>query len=83
MKYEYRMVQIPPNVAVDAAKHKGNEAAAYLQEVVNTHAKDGWEFYRIDRIGVVTKPGCLDGLVGKKDELNHYYVISFRREANG
>jgi len=80
MKYEYQMVQVPPNVTVEAKKHKGNEAAAYLQEVVNIHAKDGWEFYRIDTIGVETTPGCLDGLLGKKAELLRYHVISFRRE---
>jgi len=82
MKYEYKMVQVPPNVTVDAKKHKGNEAAAYLQGVVNIHAKDGWEFHRIDSIGVETTPGCLDGLLGKKSELRLYYVIAFRRKTD-
>jgi len=77
------MVQIPPNVTVDAEKHKGNEAAIYLQGVVNPCAKDGWEFYRTDSIGVETKLGCLAGLLGQKSEFNHYHVISFRREING
>jgi len=82
MRYEYRMVQIPPNVSVAAKKHKGNEAAAYLQEVVDTHAQDGWEFYRIDSIGVETTPGCLAGLFGQKATLSHYHVISLRREVH-
>ncbi|MGE7989753.1 DUF4177 domain-containing protein [Pseudomonas sp. NPDC089554] len=79
--YVYKMVQVPPNVEVDAKKHKGNEAAAYLQSVVNTHAEDGWEFYRVDTIGVAVKPGCFDALFGKKTELSSYYVISFRRQS--
>lgn len=75
------MVQVPPNVEVQAKEHKGNEAASYLQTVVNKHAKEGWEFYRVDTIGVAVKPGCFDALFGKKTEVSNYYVISFRRPA--
>lgn len=77
--YEYKMVQVPPNIEVQAKQHKGNEAAAYLQAVVDRHASDGWEFYRVDSIGVSVAPGCLDALMGKKAQLSSYYVISFRR----
>ncbi len=73
------MVQVPPNVEVQAKQHKGNEAAAYLETVVNKYAKQGWEFYRVDAIGVSVQPGCFDALFGKKAALNSYYVISFRR----
>jgi hypothetical protein len=47
--------------------------------VVNEKAKTGWEFYRVDTIGVATKPGCLDGLLGKKEELTNFYVVTFRQ----
>jgi hypothetical protein len=77
--YIYKMVQVPPNIEVRAKEQRGNEAAAYLQNVVNSHAEDGWEFYRIDTIGVSVKPGCFDALLGKKDVLSHYYVISLRK----
>ncbi|MGE6385321.1 DUF4177 domain-containing protein [Pseudomonas sp. NPDC078416] len=77
--FVYKMVQVPPNVEVQAKNQKGNEAAAYLQNVVNQHAGDGWEFYRIDTIGVAVQPGCFAGLFGQKAELSQYYVISFRR----
>lgn len=79
--YQYKMVQVPPNIEVQAKKHKGNEAAVYLEDIVNTHAKDGWEFYRVDAIGVNVKPGCMAGLFGQKDMLNTYYVVSFRKQA--
>ncbi|WP_368928647.1 DUF4177 domain-containing protein [Alcaligenes faecalis] len=80
MSYTYKMVQVPPNITVDAKKHKGNEAAAYLQGVVNAHAEEGWEFHRIDSIGVQTTAGCLGALFGKKAEFSRYHVISFRKE---
>lgn len=80
MNYEYKMVQIPPNIAVEMKKHKGNEAAAYLESVVNKYASEGWEFHRIDSIGVALQPGCFAALSGKKEEHSLYYVISFRKE---
>ena len=63
--YTYEMFQASPNIEVKAKEHWGNEAAAYQQHVVNAHAKDGREFYRIDTIGVSVKPGCFDALLGK------------------
>lgn len=79
--YKYKMIQIPPNISVQAKSHIGNEAAAYLEGVVNEYAPQGWEFYRIDNIGVELKPGCLSALGGAKSESSVYYVITFRMEA--
>lgn len=77
--YQYKMVQVPPNIEVQAKQHKGNEAAAYLEGVVNINARDGWEFYRIDAIGVNVKPGCLAGLFGQKEAFSTYHVITLRK----
>ncbi|MCK6263961.1 DUF4177 domain-containing protein [Vibrio sp. ZSDE26] len=78
--FEYKMVQTPPNIAVEMKSHRGNEAAAYLERVVNEYADDGWEFQRVDSIGVQVQPGCMDSLFGKKVQNNSYYVITFRKE---
>lgn len=77
--YHYKMVQVPPNIQVQASKEKGNEAAVYLQSIANEQADEGWEFYRIDTIGVQVNAGCLDALRGKKASLANYYVITFRK----
>jgi len=77
MTYEYKMVQIPRTIKVVGAA--GQEAAAYLQDLVNQMAADGWEFYRVDTVGVVVAPGCLGSLFGKQEELVHYFVVTFRR----
>lgn len=79
--YEYKMVQIPTNIAVEMKKHKGNEAAAYMEKVVNEYARQGWEFFRVDSIGVDVQPGCFDALSGKKATSSMYHVITFRKEA--
>ncbi len=78
--YQYKMVQVPPNIAVDMKNSSGHDAADYLEGVVNTFAQEGWEFHRIDTIGVQVRPGCMASLFGQKAETNSYYVISFRKE---
>jgi hypothetical protein len=77
-RWEYDMVQIPPNITVKQAS--GYEAANYLQRIVNDHASRGWEFVRVDTIGVNTPPGCLAGLLGGQSAVRQYYVVTFRRE---
>ena len=77
--YEYSMLQIPPNITVAKKGYAGNEAAGYLQEVVNGMSREGWEFFRVDSIGVQVKPGCLAALFGSKVEETSYYVVTFRR----
>ncbi len=79
--FQYQMVQIPPNIAVNAKAHRGNEAATHLQQIVDKYAVDGWEFYRIDNFGVNVQPGCLGALFGGKAQSIVYYVVTFRRRA--
>ena len=79
MAYEYKMVQVPPTIEVKAKDWRGNEAAYYLQSIANEQAAQGWEFYRVDTVGVVTRPGCLGALLGAKQTLIEYYVVTFRR----
>jgi hypothetical protein len=81
----YKMVQIPPNVVLAAkgmmgkAPDTSQAAAAYLETTVNQMASQGWEFHRIDPIGVGSKPGCLLGLIGFKATIETFYVITFRK----
>ncbi len=51
----------------------------YLNQIVNQEAQQGWEFHRVDTIGVEVAPGCLQGLLGQRNQTHHYYVVSFRR----
>lgn len=79
MAFIYKMVQIPPGITIDAKNAKDQEAAIYLENVVNRFAKDGWEFYRIDSITVEKQVGCLAALFGARTSVISYYVITFRR----
>jgi len=75
--YQYKMVQIPPNISVKAKDNKNGIAAQYLESVVNEFAQEGWEFQRVDTIGIEEKPGCFGG---NKLGVVNYYVITFRKE---
>lgn len=79
MGYIYKMVQVPPTIEVAQKQHKGNEAAIYLEGIVNQMGSEGWEFYRVDPIGVSIKPGCLQALLGQRELTVTYYVITFRK----
>jgi hypothetical protein len=78
VNYDYRMVQVPPNIVVKRKEHAGNEAAIYLQEIATQHAAQGWEFYRVDTIDVKLQPGCLGMLLGQREAIVNYYVVTFR-----
>jgi hypothetical protein len=80
MAYQYKMMQVPPVIKIKAKEYQGGEAAAYMEEIVNQEAQTGWEFYRVDTLGVYTQAGCIAALFGGKDELFEYYVITFRKE---
>lgn len=79
--YKYKMVQVPPRLEVETANQKAHGAADYLESIVNTMAEYGWEFYRIDTIGVRVQPGCLGVLLGQQTDWESYYVITFRKLA--
>jgi hypothetical protein len=81
MQYEYKMVQVPPTIVLKKDTGQG-EAAQYLQAVVNQEAVQGWDFYRVDEIGVKQRPGCLGIMMGQREATTVYYVVSFRREQN-
>ncbi len=77
--YVYKMVQVPPVIEVAPGASAGQQAASYLQGVVNAQASKGWEFYRTDSIGVRMPPGCMGALFGMTATTEHYYVVTFRR----
>jgi hypothetical protein len=81
--YEYKMIQVAALLEVKPGDEKGNEAAAYLEPAVNAYAKKGWEFWRLDEIGIVAPPGCLPSLFGQRPNVRPCYVLTFRRSLSG
>lgn len=78
--YEYYMVQVPSNFSINANQATGSEIATYVQEWANRLASSGgWEFYRIDTMGVTTNPGCLSSLFGAQQSFTQYSIMTYRR----
>lgn len=76
-QYEYKMVQLPQTFVLK--KDTGSEIAPYLERLIQNWASKGWEFYRIDSVGVVVPPGCLAALGGARTTMTYYNVVAFRR----
>ena len=80
MTYEYKIIQIPPNIEVQSNEQQGQARARFLEAMLNEQIKDGWEFYRIDNMGGVVNPGCLGSLMGQKQAHEIFCVVSFRKK---
>ncbi len=81
MAYQYKMVQIAPHIRIDEKDARGQEAAIYLHQVVTRNAQNGWDFFRVDTIGISSQPGCLAALFGARTKNYNHYVITFRKQA--
>ena len=79
--YEYKMVQVPRDLSVKMGKAEG-VAARYMQETVDAHAVEGWEYYRMDNLSITEKPGCFGALTGQKEVYHSVGVLCFRRAKN-
>lgn len=55
---------------------------AQLQAVINQYGQQGWEFYRIDKVDVQIKPGCLAALFGASAAVITFDQIIFRHLRN-
>lgn len=75
--YEFKMMQLPQTFVLQ--KDTGKEIAVYLEKTSREMGVQGWEFYRIDQVGVAVQPGCLGALSGVKQTMTYYNVVTFRR----
>jgi len=71
MAYEYKVMNI---------NLKNQDPATYLQSLTNEMAGQGWEFYRVDNIDVLSSPGCVASILGQKQSVLSYSVATFRHQ---
>ena len=75
MGYEYKCVAAPEKAKRHRdARTKTERAALALQDLINEHAVDGWDFVRTDLV-----PISEGGWLGRSQEV-HRAVLIFRRE---
>jgi hypothetical protein len=76
--YVYRVVPFIGHIK-SGEKDGAHKVAAQLQQVINEGAGQGWEFYRIDRVQIAVRPGCLASLLGAQTSYIGFDQIVFRR----
>lgn len=77
--YDYKMVQVPKDLAAKIGDVEKGAGAAYMQQVIDANTGYGWEFYRVDTLSITEKPGCLASLFGQKKTFFSLNIICFRR----
>ncbi|MEZ4388276.1 MAG: DUF4177 domain-containing protein [Candidatus Krumholzibacteriia bacterium] len=78
MSYEYR---VEPFIGRIKSKGSANEVSAQLSALINSNARDGWEFCQIADVNIAVKPGCLAGFLGSKTDYVRFDQVVFRRPA--
>ena len=76
--YEYFVVPFVGRIKANTAEN-AQTVSAQLQSVIDHYAKNGWEFYSIEKVGIEVKPGCLGALFGQSATYLNYDQVIFRR----
>ncbi|MBI2861646.1 MAG: hypothetical protein HYX89_02380 [Chloroflexi bacterium] len=77
-RYEYRVVPFIGDV-VGRDKKTAEKVAAQLNQVISSNIGNGWEFFRIDQVQILVRPGCLGGPFGAQSSTAGLDMIPFRR----
>ena len=79
-KYEYKVTAFDA-VVLDKDKNKMTKIRDQLQDQMETHANDGWEFDSQLTFGYTVKEtGCFGGATGKAAAEGTLYQLVFKRE---
>jgi hypothetical protein len=82
-QWDYKVVALPRDVLVMkkvfGGPDPGETIAGYVERLIGDKATQGWEFYRIDTVNIVERPGCLGALIGQKETLTAYNLLTFRK----
>lgn len=55
------------------------QVSKQLEDLINHHALQGWDFYSLDNVDIQVTPGCLQALFGAKTAYITYNQLIFRR----
>ena len=80
--YEYKVVPFIGRLKSGVFNVENAEKVSeQLQQLIDTYAQQGWEFYRIDPVQIQIQPGCLAGLFGQRVSWINFDQVIFRRPA--
>lgn len=76
--YEYRVVPFLGDIP-QRDKQGAEKVAKQLQATIDANVGGGWEFYRIDQVQILARPGCLAAFGGAREATFALDMVSFRR----
>jgi hypothetical protein len=75
MSFEYRCVAGPVIISVRTPQEKANAVKAY-EDIINSEARQGWEYVLSDAFQTSEPPGCFGGNL---PILTTFKMLVFRR----
>lgn len=79
-QYQYKVIPFIGQLKSGVFSSEGaGKVSEQLQNLINTYAIGGWEFYRIDQVNIHVKPGCMAALLGGKEAIISFDQVTFRQ----
>ncbi len=76
--YQYQVVPFVGDAA-EGDRQAAAKVAKQLQGLIDKVVATGWEFYRVDQVQIVVRPGCLGALIGMRPTTMALDMVTFRR----
>jgi len=76
--YEYMVV---PFIGTMKSGQSASQVSTQLENVINQHGAQGWEFDQLNDVNIEVQPGCLAGLFGAQSSYIKFDQLIFRRES--
>jgi hypothetical protein len=79
-QYEYLVVPFVGQLKSSLISvENARKVSEQLQAVISQYTRNGWEFYRIDKVDIQVTPGCLAALFGARVSFITFDQVIFRR----
>jgi hypothetical protein len=71
--------KVAPFLGVLESGQTASTVASQLEQMINEHANQGWEFYQLNEVSIEVRPGCLGKFLGRESDYMRYDQLIFRR----
>lgn len=77
--YEYKTIPMPTGI-LEKVNNEAEDAALFLEKMLNEHGAEGWEFQGVESIKIKVQPGCKDAFFKLKRTYGYFCNVAiFRR----
>lgn len=80
--FEYRILPFLGDIR-SRDQRSAQRVSEQLKATIDANIGDGWEFYRIDQVQILVRPGCLAAIFGARASTMALDQVIFRRDRDG